>query len=81
VEKTEQEQFLNDFDFIDTHINLKKSHIDFLKTIDENKGNAIRIIIDRYMNHMKKQRIQYYLLFFVLIIDLFVLLMIYFAIQ
>ena len=48
-------------DSIIKSINIKTEHLDFLKKIDTNTSNAIRIIIDRYMTQSRYMNFEKYL--------------------
>ena len=72
VNNEKQEEFLRDLEYVRASIILKNVHDDFLKSIKEdNRSEAIGIIIDKYMKMTKRQIIEKYLLYIVFILCIF----------
>lgn len=69
----QQDALLRELDFIRVSIMLKPDQADYLHSIDaDNMSKAVRIVIDREMNHTKREKLERYLLL-VLVFSIFIL--------
>lgn len=61
-DESSQETVLSDLKFIQLHILLDPTHVDFLKTIDKNNiSNSVRVLIDTFMKQKRMLSFEKYL--------------------